>query len=178
MDQIIISQLKAKLVGRQLLGIDCYNINDNYFVYEEESLAIVDGGISLNFSDFRLALGWNSEREIHTITEESVLQLFANHDYYKISSNNFPFNESILGETVSSINTEWTWFKDFGEYMEPVGPRIYTLHGIVIYFEDGQTLQIATVNYDLQGEDFCNFRFSVDGELMLSVNKVIDISDR
>ncbi|GAB5527618.1 MAG: hypothetical protein Roseis2KO_54900 [Roseivirga sp.] len=176
MDQDIVKKLEDKLIGRELLGINCYNINDNFFVFEEAGMAIVDGGITLTLTDQSLALGWNEDRELFTMTEGPVVQLFGDSDYYQIEGSNFPFAKELIGQTIQSIKTEWTWYNDLGEYMEPLEPRHYTLHGLVINFNDGQTLQLATVNYDLVAQKLGDFRFCVDGELLLSVNRVVEIS--
>lgn len=176
MDQDKRNTLENRLIGKQLLEIDCYNINDNFFVFEEDGMAIVDGGVTLSFAEDGFSLGWNHEIEIHNMTTEPITTFFGDLDFYQIDKGNFPFTHELLGKRIRGIDTEWSWYQLLDENMELSGPEYDVLLGLILYFEDDQTLQLAATDYQLTNEGASEFRYQANGELLLSANRIIDIS--
>lgn len=57
-------ELETSLVGQTLTSIKFYNVNDNYFVFDQKNLAVIDGGVELVFGEGILAIAWNAEKEL------------------------------------------------------------------------------------------------------------------
>lgn len=176
MDQDKTKRLEDKLIGKQLLSIECYNINDKFFVFEEEAMAIVDAGIALRFAEGSFSIGWNHDIEIHNMAMEPITKFFGDHDFYQIDKSNFPFTNELLGKKIKGIDAEWSWYQMLDENMELSGPKYDVLLGLVLYFEDDQTLQLAAMDYELTNEGVSDFKYRANGELLLSVNRITNLS--
>ena len=47
---------------------------------------------------------------------------------------------------------------------------------VILYFENNETLQIATINYDYEKDKpLKNYRYDITGELLISLNNIVKI---
>lgn len=170
-------KLNLMFEGKKLTGIKFYNVNDNYFVFNETKLAIIDGGVEFDFEDEKLVLAWNAELELFDNNTESAESLLAHLDYYQIDSNDLPLGIDLLGHKVESIETKWNWYQKLNDELEPYGSNQYVTKEIVITFQSKRILQVATITYEIENKSIKEPKYDYQGNILLSVDNVIEITD-
>lgn len=168
-------ELEISLVGQTLTSIKFYNVNDSYFVFDQKNLAVIDGGIELVFGERILAIAWNTEKELFDVNTSSVKPLLGALDFYQIDSAEFPFQQDILGSRVTALKAKWNWYNNLDDELEPVGEKQYILIEVVFSFENGHHFQVATISYEIENKSIHKARFDSQGELLLSLDRVIEI---
>lgn len=163
-------------IGKKLSSIKLYQINDEFIVLNPTKSAVIDGGVELDFEGSKLVIGWNSKDEWYDSNTSSFSSLIGKLDYYQIDSNELPLGKNLIGHKVNSLTTKWNWFQKLNNKMDAIGSHQYVLQEIVFTFEKGRTLQIATIHYDIENNTINNVLYDSYGELLLSVDEIVEIS--
>ena len=106
-----IEELEQSFIGRTLTSMNFYNVNDDYFVFNPDNLAVIDGGIELMFEEGILVIAWNAEEELFDVSTNSIKSLLADLDYYQVDSGDLPLGQQLLGSKVASLKANGTGTK-------------------------------------------------------------------
>ena len=164
------------LMSKQLLDVSYFNINDNFFVFDDDQLAIIDGGVTLFFQDQTLSLCFNQEVELFNYSTQQAPANFGDLDYYEIEKSNFDFASSVINQKVVDVETHWTWFQELNEDFEPYGEKKDLLQGLTLSFENGEFLRLAVVFYQLSPMGASGFEYDSKGELLVTTNRELEIT--
>jgi hypothetical protein len=167
------------ILNKNLTSIEFYNVNDNYFELDNEKILIIDGGVEMLFDTHKLSIGWNKELELLDTVVGDISLLLDDLKYFtleKTSTKNFTDQ---IGKKVISIQTQFEAYQLLDEELEPTGAYNHFLKELIIEFDDANKLQIAIVKYDIDIENkkINNAVFDPQGELLISLNNIIDIKD-
>ncbi len=166
---------ESSINHQELLEIRYFNINDDYFIFDSENLLIIDGAVLLRFSHTKLTLGWNANLELFDSVEEDVSVLLKDSNFYELELDNEVLTKKFIGKTIQSTGVKWNWYQDLNDDYEPDGPQMNIIEELVLKFEDGSSLQIATVRYTLNQKDITDLEFDPQGQLMISANNIRNI---
>lgn len=161
---------------QELLEIRYFNINDDYIIFDSENLLIIDGSVLLQFSHTKLTLGWNANLELFDSVEEDASVLLKDSNFYELDIDNEVLTKKFIGKTIQSTSVKWNWYQDLNDDYEPDGPQMNIIEELVLTFEDGSSLQIATVRYTLHQKNITDLEFDPQGQLMISANNVRNIA--
>ncbi len=170
-----IEELEQSFIGRTLTSMNFYNVNDDYFVFNPDNLAVIDGGIELMFEEGILVIAWNAEEELFDVSTNSIKSLLADLDYYQVDSGDLPLGQQLLGSKVASLKAKWNWYQNLDSELMPAGAKQYILNEVIFSFENGHIFQVATINYTIENRSIQNAKFDSQGELLLSVDRIVDI---
>lgn len=161
----------------ELLQIRYFNINDDYLIVDSENLLVIDGAVSLQFSDSKkLTIGWNATLELFDTIEQDASVLLNDSNAYELTLENETLMKQFIGKTVQSTDVKWNWYQDLNDDYEPDGPQMHIVEELILKFEDESTLQIATVSYSLEQNGITKLEFDPQGQLMISANNIREIS--
>ncbi len=165
------------LPGKRLTSIQFYNVNENYFVFHPKSLAVIDGGVELDFEGQKLVIGWNSERALFDVDTNSIKPLLGEEDYYQIESADLQIGQNLIGSSLISLEPKWNWFQETNDEMEPIGPKHYIPMEVILRFENSHTFQIAAIQYEIKDRKLSNVSYDCQNELLLSVDQIVPIEN-
>ncbi|MEZ4951913.1 MAG: hypothetical protein R2784_21340 [Saprospiraceae bacterium] len=164
------------LVGKKLTSINLYNENDHFLCFNQKKLALIDGGIELGFDKEIISLAWNEKEELFDIAMSPADGLLGSLDYYQISTKDLPIGSDLQGLTIKSANVQWSWYQNVDENFEPIGEKQYIPIELIIEFDHGRVLQIATVDCNIEDGKIQSVSFNSEGELLLSVDTIFEIT--
>lgn len=173
-----IEDLESTFINQKLKSIKLYNVNDNYFVFDPKSHAVIDGGVEFIFEEEILSIAWNMDVE-HFDVHPTVLKPLINEvDYYEIDSADIPFVQDIFDSRLQSINAKWGWYFNLNDELEPIGEKQYFPFEVIFSFENGRQFQIAMVAFDIENKKMCNVKFDVGGQLLLALDGIHEIESQ
>lgn len=173
-------KIKLHLIGKEITGIEIFNINDNYYVFNPESLWAFDGGIQISFGETFLSWGWNYETEIFEFsTEKKTIELLGNANFYQVDPTQILKIHELKGSRIKDVKIKWEFYQDINEDFEPIGERIYTPVNIILIFESKSFLQMATLNFMISGKPFkiINAQYDLAGKMLFSINDEITVDE-
>jgi hypothetical protein len=165
------------LKGKTIEKVTLYNVNDNYFVFSPK-LVVVDAAIHIVFSDnSHVSVVYNDEKELIDIALESPDSHLGDLDYYEIEHEGNTISKDLIGKTVSDTAIRWTWYNNVDENQEILPEKHYITEELIMYFEGGNSLQIATVDFDIENDNIKNPNYKQTGEIMVNTGDIIKIKE-
>ena len=182
-DSII--DLESLYAGKVMTDIRFYNIHDEFFVFDANRLVVIDGGVEFVFEDARLLIGWNYEKTMFDTTNtSSISELMDEIEFAQINPDDLPLGRDLVGCKVASLQTKWDWYQNLNNQGVFVDPKHYILYEIILTFEGGRTLQVATIVLSIELTDideavYENYTKVYDSHsnLLLSVDEIMPITD-
>jgi hypothetical protein len=166
------SQLRQQLIGKEILDIELFNVNDKYFVFDPESTLVVDGGIQIKLIDGSFILGWSLELECFNISYESDLSsLMDDLDYYDLDAKQIDGIRRLVGNKITELDITWDYFEELpwdGNYEDK---KTFIPVELIMQFENKRFLQLALIDYEISKKPYeiINPRYSISGELLVKL---------
>ncbi len=175
MGLINIENFESEYSGKILTSIKYFTINESITLLDANYLAIIDGGIELNFEGSKLIIAWNVDIELFDTANTSINEVFGDLEFHQINSNTLPLGKSLLGCKLLTIKPKWEWFYNLDDELEPVEPKQYFLIELILLFENQQSLQLATIKYDSEKNEMKQSGDDTVGDLLIVLNQIIPI---
>jgi hypothetical protein len=169
--------LSTWLIGEQLQNIALYQVNEHYFVFNPTTI-VIDGGIVLDFGNKKLSIGWNAEKELIDSSTDSINSLLGELEYYTLEDDEIAIMTCVTGRNVVNIEIKWSWYNDVNDDFEFIDGDRYIIEEIIIEFEGGVHLQIATIDYTVEDRKIHKPVFSCQGEILVTTNRILDIQNQ
>jgi hypothetical protein len=170
-------RFKSLIENQILKDIKFYNTKEDYLTLEEKQIWIVQGGVELIFENSLITLGWNSEMHLYEMIEGDLDLLLGDIDVYDIELDLHEEFENIKGKKISEVLFNWYWYQKMDDDLELTDEKIYIPQEFILTFEDTTTLQFATILFGLKNGQIENPVFDPQGNLLVSLNLVVEISD-
>jgi hypothetical protein len=173
---------KELFVGNSINSIEINMIADEYLEYEEGRVWLTEGGIEIKFQDDRIAsFTYEEEEETNEIkflcVESELLPFITQYDYYPIDLSESQGYVNILEEKIISVDINWVTF-DTLDYLGRVEQTdVYPL-GFIFHFENGQKLQIASIEtkLNMHNQEFAYLKYKLEGQILISFNHIFEIN--
>lgn len=169
------TELELILLGKKIVHIGYFNVNDNFVVFDPKGMAIVDGGITIQCEDVSLSIAWNEEKELFDVTTEPIETLLQNLDFYQIPREDIPMGSYLTGQEIEEMQVQYNWYQELDDDLELTGPKKYIIEELVIQFHSKDVLQIATIDYSIENKTLTNPTFNCQGALLVTLNNRIPI---
>jgi len=106
-----------------------------------------------------------------------VDQLLGELDYYELEAVTEKVNTSLKGKTISSLDFEWNWYQKMNEDFELEDELNYAPLGVIINFDAGESLQLASIKFQINTEDksIAKINYLPEGDLLVALNEVLPI---
>ncbi len=171
-------QFESLLKDQKITSFHLYNVNPNYFAFDENRVWVLDGGIQ-----FKLAHGqsitycWNKEMELMDMIIGEPDALFADLDYYEIGDVTEKVNQAFKDKIITNIDFEWNWYQKMNEDFELEEELNFAPLGLTLTFEDKSTLQLAAIQFAVNSTDksLARANYLPEGDLLVSINEIIPI---
>jgi len=165
------------LAGKKIAGIKALQVNPKYFAFDPERIWVIDGGVVFSLEDGQeLTFAWNKEVELMDMQFCEPTALLGGLDFYEIEEVSAKVNNLIANNTVSDIAFEWNWYQMLNDDFELEEQLHYAPLGLTLTFEDGQTLQLASIRFALQGQTLADAKYLPEGDMLVSINELVPIS--
>lgn len=158
-------------------SIDFYNVDEKYLSLDEEHEWVIRGGIEFIFESFIISWGWNNAMHLNELIEGDLDDLLGDLDVYELEIGELPVFEKINGQKVNNINFKWTFYQELDEEMELSDAKTYIPQEINFKFENGTTMQISTVIFQIKADKMHAPSYDPQGAFLVMVNKEAEIAE-
>lgn len=163
---------------KAIKNIELYNVNPNYFAFDEDAVWVLDGGALIEFEDHtKISFCWNKEMELMDMVLGDADLLFQDLDFYVIDDISQKVTAACTGKKVQNIDFEWNWYQKLNEDFELEDELNFAPLGLQFELEDGTTLQLAAIRFgvDAQDKSLKNATYLPEGDLLVALNQVVPI---
>lgn len=164
-----------------LTNIVVYNASKKYFEIKENQTWIYQGGIELSFGEKVFTLAWDHGNDSYDYNlEGGVKPLLKDLDYYSVEILEIESISSLLGKKIIGVDFEWEFYQDFNEEGEMMDEKFYVPIGMLLKFENGNQLQIATIETRIEADSLklVDPVYNLCGDLLISVNNTFTIEQQ
>jgi hypothetical protein len=157
--------------------IDFYNVEEKYLSFSDDMQWVIRGGIEFIFESHTLCWGWNREMQLYELIDSDLDDLIGELDVYETEIGELPVIGKFKGQKITDVNFNWTFYQEMNEEMELSDEKTYIPQEIKIKFEDGTSMQIATVVFQIKGAEIYAPSYDPQGALLISIDKEMEITE-
>lgn len=162
---------KSIFLSGKLMDLKIFQINQFYYEEKNQNLFIFEG-IEFKFNKGYFSIGFSSENEYNMFQATSFKELYENENEFEINNEETIKLSNLIGKNIVDVKFKAIDFNEVVDYTMKL-EKVSRIVEIILYFEDNQTLQIATVNYDFEKDTVPkNYRYDITGELLISLNNI------
>jgi len=173
------SKIIERLLNKRILDIEFYNINESYFVFDPKAIWVIDGGVQIKFEDGFFSYGWDYENGGFDLSlNKSIDKLFGEAPFYSLDAKQIKGVSVLIGLEIEEVNIKWDYYREFNEDGELKDEKIYVPVELIFRLNRGKILHLALINFGIKNNPFeiVNAEYSLDGKLLIALNKEIEIS--
>jgi len=171
------AELQAKLSGQPLTDLEFYAVNPRYFSPDPERTWILSGAIELTFGETVFTFGWNEEKEFFDAEYRSFSEMLHSLPSEPLEAKNVETLHKLIGQSITGITCQWNFYQEYDEDFNLSEEKKYMPKEMVLTFEDGSTLQLATVAYEMLENAVGDMIFDSQAQLLISLNKRFEIGE-
>ncbi len=166
------NQFKSSMTDAKLVDIRLFQVNDYYYNLPDKKLCIIDAGIEFIFDLDSFSFAWNQELEAFNFRKNEFIQTYQDDNFREL---NHELIKSLGKDKIVEVDFKWIDYEIIIDYTMTT-KKESGLVEILLTFESGDSLQIATVGFEFNKDNFPDkFYYDITGQLLLSVNNYIDI---
>lgn len=159
---------------KKLISIKFYQINE-YEYKISETISIFEG-IELTLENGFFSIGFNPDQEYNFFKPNPIneFELYEDNVGFEIKSNTNYSN--LIGNRIVDVKFKQLNFDVILDYTLKKR-EISEIVEMILFFENGESLQIACINYDFDNQ-LKNFNYDLSGQLLISMNNIISFLDK
>ena len=172
-------QFTELLMGQQLEKCRFFNVNPNYFAFDEDRIWVLDGGVQMiMLNGSSISYCWNKDMELMDMIEGQPELLFGQLDFYEVEDVTAKVNSALNGKTIKHAAFEWNWYQKMNDDFELEEELNFAPLGVTLTFDDDNSLQLAAIQFAVNSNDKSLARASYlpEGDLLVSLNERIVIT--
>jgi|GEM_PF-1177467 len=172
-------RIKSSILNRELSTIEFYNINDKYWVFDEERVWVLDCGIELSFGSDVFSFGWSAGKELYEHHFGKLEELKDEIEIKALHAMEVEGIKELCGKKISDVKIRWNFYHDLDENYEPTEHKNYMPMEMFLTFENGSTLQLAAIRFrvDTQNKTIDNVTFDSTGDFLVALNHPFEIGE-
>ena len=170
---------RSKFLNKKLTEIEFYNTNDQFYVFNEDSKWVVDGGVQINFGDEVFSYGWETDFEGYNYSfEKSFEELIGESDQYAIGAKDVKGISNLIGKTVTNLALKWQFYQEYDEEGELKDEKTFVPVELIIQFDFEDLLHFALIDFgiDMETNNIENAVYDLGGNMLLSINNETEIN--
>jgi hypothetical protein len=163
-------EIHRVLTSGTLLEVTLLQVNETYYDFSDQNYWILDCGIELKFPYETFSIGWSSEHDFFQFELKEIKELYTQDNVISLREGEIQTIKGLIGDKV--VDSEFVWL----EYDVVIDYTMKTqkeaiLVEVRLKFESGRSLQISTIDYDLNEEEVpVNYRYYPNEGLLLSLD--------
>jgi hypothetical protein len=172
--------VKEKVLDKEITDIKVFNVDDSYSEFVPDSQWVVDGGIQIEFGNQFICVGWNFVNAGFDFSlSKTADQILGEAPYYQINLQKMKGLADFVGSRIRDIKFKWEFYQELDEEGKPKQEKVYTPVELLLEFDYNAFLQIAEIEFRINPKVFeiSTAKFNIFGQLLLSVNKRIEINE-
>ncbi|HRZ41696.1 MAG TPA: hypothetical protein P5228_03225 [Bacteroidales bacterium] len=169
--------LRDFLIGKQLKDIEFWDTDLKYISPNIDNLWIIDGGIELNIDDDFFSFAWSESMEMFMAYPLRINEYNKEVSFAAMGAREVAGIENLIWATITEVSFVWNFYFKLNDEGEPVWDKKLIPNEIVLYFSNDSFLQIAAIDYQIQCNKLEELTYCSEGELLISLNKKINIKD-
>jgi hypothetical protein len=172
-------RIKSGLLNKPLTHLEFYNINDKYWVFDEERVWVLDCGIELTAGTELFSFGWNAEKQLYEHHSGKLEELKGELEPKALHAMEVEGIKELIGQKITDVTIQWNFYHDLDENYEPTEQKNYMPMEMVLTFENGSTLQLAAIKFrvDTENKSIGNVTFDSTGDFLVALNHPFEIKE-
>jgi hypothetical protein len=173
------STIKELLLNKELSNIEFYNINDKYWVFDEERVWVLDCGIELTLGSDLFTFGWSAGKELYEHHFGKLEELKGELEIKALHAMEVEGIKELCGKKISDVTIKWNFYHDLDENYEPTEHKNYMPMELFLTFENGSTLQLAAIRFrvDTENKSISDLTFDSTGDFLVALNHPFEIEE-
>ena len=168
-------EFKSLIINQKLKNLQFYNISEKYLVFDPDHRWVIEAGIEMTFNDYTLSLGWNSEMQLYEMINGNIKELTGDLEIYEMDFKEHPNINKLIGQNITDVSINWTWYQKMDNNYEISKEKSPIPQELVLSFDDGSVLQLATVMFQIENDNITNPVFDSQNTILITVNQPIEI---
>ena len=170
----LLNDYKSIFLSSHLMDLKIFQVNQLYYQEKSGNLFVFEG-IEMKFSKGFFSIGFSSENEYNMFQATTFHELYDYENEREINSVETQKLSGLIGKKIVDVSFKTAEFNEVVDYTMKV-EKVTKIVEVLLTFETNETLQIATVNYDYEeNKPPKNYRYDITGELLISLNQIIEI---
>ena len=170
----LLNDYKSIFLSSHLMDLKIFQVNQYYYQEKSGNLFVFEG-IEMKFSKGFFSIGFSSEYEYNMFQATPFHELYEGENDREINTTETQRLSVLIGKKIVDVSFKTAEFNEVVDYTMKV-EKVTKIVEVLLTFETNETLQIATVNYDYEeNKPPKNYRYDITGELLISLNHIIEI---
>lgn len=170
----LLNDYKSIFLSSHLMDLKIFQVNQYYYQEKSGNLFVFEG-IEMKFSKGFFSIGFSSEYEYNMFQATPFHELYEGENDREINTTETQKLSVLIGKKIVDVSFKTAEFNEVVDYTMKV-EKVTRIVEVLLTFETNETLQIATVNYDYEeNKPPKNYRYDITGELLISLNHIIEI---
>lgn len=170
----LLNDYKSIFLSSHLMDLKIFQVNQYYYQEKSGNLFVFEG-IEMKFSKGFFSIGFSSEYEYNMFQATPFHELYEGENDREINTTETQRLSVLIGKKIVDVSFKTAEFNEVVDYTMKV-EKVTRIVEVLLTFETNETLQIATVNYDYEeNKPPKNYRYDITGEILISLNHIIEI---
>ena len=172
-------ELRQHLIGKEVVDIELFNVNDTYFVFDPESTLVVDGGIQFKLNEGNFNFGWNLDLECFNISYDPDISTLLNDlDYFDLDAKQVDGLRKIIGSKISQLDIVWDYYEELPWDGNRDDKKTYVPLEIIMQFDNKRFLQLSLIEFEVSKKPYeiIDPHYSISGEMLVKLYSKMKIN--
>ncbi len=163
-----IERYKTMFLSEKILSIKVFQINDTFYNLKNKNQYLIDGGVEFNLPKGYLCFGFSSHFDEIVLNSEPFQKNYTHENEYELTSNEVPEIYAFINKKIINVNIKVKEFNEILDYTMKT-QKIKKPIEIILKFENGEILQLSSINFDLgENSEPENYRYANDEEILIT----------
>jgi len=163
-----IERYKALFLNEQILSIKVFQINDTFYDIKNKREYMIDGGIEFHLPKGYLCFGFSSYFDQYILNSEPFQKNYTHENEYELTPNEVPEIFNLINKKIIDVKIKCKEFHEIIDYTMQT-QKIKKPIEIILKFENGEILQVSSVNFDLgENSEPENYVYSNEDEILIA----------
>ena len=164
--------IRDHLIGKKIQKIEFYDYNNLYLVFDPEHQWVVDFCIYIELNEGFIMYYFDGENEcVEFSTEKNIEDIDPEGNAQALGAFDIQGLKILQGKEITDIHFRWSFYRLLDESFELTEKKYYLPTEMILVFENGHRLQIASVQYaiDKKTKKMINIEYDLVGELLVTL---------
>ncbi|MBK7222142.1 MAG: hypothetical protein IPH94_12695 [Saprospiraceae bacterium] len=169
---------KEVLIGKTIDDVSLHMLAEHYIEYEEGRIWISDGGFEIRSGESHFSFCFHDESGNFAFHAQPLTDFMEGFDHYEVDlSESVPYLK-IKGTTITDLNVRWSGY-EVHDYDGSVQEKIDIPVEFLISLDDGQCIQLATVEFTLSPETafFTKLDYNIEGNMFVCLGEKMEMME-
>lgn len=169
---------KEALIGKTIDGMTLRMLAEHYIEYEEGRIWISDGGFEIRSGESHFSFCFHDESGNFACHAQPLTDFLEGFDHYEVDLSESEYCQAIIGKTITDLDVRWSGY-EVHDYDGSVQEKIDIPVEFLISLEDGQCIQLATIEFTMSPETalFSKLGYNIEGNMLVCLGEKMEMLD-